>query len=175
MKNPAPQAPFSNIGDSQLAAIEQLYKIFTKAADNAKSTADPPQQQAEQTDDIIPQKLQPGWTKYIPPVQPNVIEDEEGKEPTNYQHKVHIFPSGPHIITPEVPIPPPRINTAQPTRVYKVGPSSNLISRGNKNPRPRYALTTQGQKIRKVNSVTHQISGVAQEYRHLIKIPERKI
>ena len=49
-----------------------------------KSTADPPQQQAEQTAAIIPRKLQPGWTKYIPSVQTNIIEDEEGKEPINY-------------------------------------------------------------------------------------------
>ena len=45
LKNPAPQAPFSNIGNSQMVAIEQLSKIFSKAADNVKSTADPPQNQ----------------------------------------------------------------------------------------------------------------------------------
>ena len=54
LKTPAPQAPFSNIGDSQIVAIEQLSKIFTKAANNVKSTSDPPQQQAEQTASIIP-------------------------------------------------------------------------------------------------------------------------
>ena len=57
----------------------------------------------------------------------------------------------------------------------KGGTSFNLISRGNKNPQPRYALTAQCQKTRKENSVTHQTSGVAQEYRHLIKVPDRKI
>ena len=36
-------------------------------------------------------------------------------------------------------------------------------------------MTAQCQKIREANSVTHQISGVYQEYRHLIKGPERKI
>ena len=41
-----------------------------------KSTSEPLQQQAEQTAAIIPQKLQTGRTKYIPSVQPNVIEDE---------------------------------------------------------------------------------------------------
>ena len=30
-------------------------------------------------------------------------------------------------------------------------------------------------KNHEANSATHQISGVAQEYRHLIKVPERKI
>ena len=95
--------------------------------------------------------------------------------PTNFQHKVHRSLSGPHIIPPEVPIPSPRVNTAQPPRVYMRGPSSNLRSRGNKNPRARYALTAQGQTPREKNSVNHQISGVAQEYRHLIKGPEKKV
>ena len=36
-------------------------------------------------------------------------------------------------------------------------------------------MTAQGQTPREANSVTHHISGVAQEYRHLIKGPERKI
>ena len=67
--------------------------------------ADPPQQQGKQTVSGIPHTLQPGWTKYIPSQQPNVIENGEGKEPTNFQHKVHISPAGPHIVPPEVPIP----------------------------------------------------------------------
>ena len=36
-------------------------------------------------------------------------------------------------------------------------------------------MTSQCQTPREANSVTHQISGVAQEYRHLIKGPERII
>ena len=112
LKNPAPQAPFSNISDSHLVATEKLSKILTKVADNLKSTADPPQQQAEQASASIPQKIQPGWTKYIPSQQPNVIEYEDGKEPEKFQHKFHISPAGPHIIPPEVPIPSPRVNTA---------------------------------------------------------------
>ena len=49
LQNPAPQAPFSNIGESQLVAIEQLSKIFTKASDDRKSMEDPPQQQEYHT------------------------------------------------------------------------------------------------------------------------------
>ena len=60
--------------------------------------ADLPKQQSEQTAAVITQTLQPGRTKYITSLQPNVIEDEEGKEPTKFQHKVHRYPSGPHII-----------------------------------------------------------------------------
>ena len=36
-------------------------------------------------------------------------------------------------------------------------------------------MTAKGKTPREANSVTHQISGVAQEYRHMIKGPERKI
>ena len=47
LKNPAPQAPNYNIGESQIVAIQQISKIFSKAVDNVKSTVDPPQQQPE--------------------------------------------------------------------------------------------------------------------------------
>ena len=44
LKNPAPQAPFSNISDSQMVSIEQLSYIFSNVADNLHQIADPPQQ-----------------------------------------------------------------------------------------------------------------------------------
>ena len=104
---------------------------LTKAAYDRKSTVDPPQQQADHTAAGILKMLQPGRTKYIPPPQPNVIEDEEGLRPANFQYKVHRSPSGPHTIPPEVPIPSPRVNTEQPPRVDMGATSSNLRSRGN--------------------------------------------
>ena len=85
-----------------------------------------------------------------------------------------MFPSGPIVIPPEVPIPPPRVQTTQPPRVDKVGPNSNLRSRGKKNPTPLYALTTKCPKTHDANSFTNKISGVAQEYRYLIKVLEKK-
>ena len=84
-------------------------------------------------------------------------------------------PSGPHIILPDVPVPPPRVQPYQPPKVYMEGSSSNLISRGKKNHIPNFALAAQFQKVKESNAVTHQISGVAQEYRHLVKGPDRKI
>ena len=75
--------------------IDKLSKIFIKAADNVKSKAYSPQQQAEQKAAAIPHTLQPGRTKYITSPHPNVIEDEEGKDPIQFQHKVHRYPSGP--------------------------------------------------------------------------------
>ena len=140
-----------------------------------KKTSDPPQHKTVKKSAIVPQEVHPDWTKPLPSVQPNVIEYDDGKEPTNYQHKVHMSPSGPRIIPPEVPVPPPRVQTAQPPRVDKGGPSSNLRSRDKKNLMPLYALTEKLQKTHEVNAVIHQISGVAQEYRHLIKGSERKI
>ena len=84
-------------------------------------------------------------------------------------------PSGKSIIPPKVPVPPPRVQTAQTPRVEKGGPSSNLRSRGKKTPIRLYALTAQFQKKHEANAVTHKISEVAQEYRRLIKGAERKI
>ena len=95
---------------------------------------------------IVPQKVRLYWTKPLPSVQPNCVEDDEGKEYTSFQHKFHMSPSVPSIISPEVPVPPPMVYTAQPPRVDKVGPSSNLISRGKETPIPLYALTAQFQK-----------------------------
>ena len=163
LKNPAPQAPFSNISDSQIVAIEQLSQIFSKEADNVKKRADPPQQQTMEKPAIVPQKAHPDWTKPLPSVHPNVIEDDEGKESKKIQHKVQMSPSGPIINPPEVPLPPPRLQTAKPPRVDKGGPISNLRSRGKKNIMPLYALTAKFQKTHEANAVTHKISGLAQE------------
>ena len=155
LQNPAPQAPFSNIGESQLVAIETLSKIFTKASKDRKSTTDPPHKQAYHTPASIPKTPQPGRTEYIPPPQTNGIEYEEGLRPANFQHKVHRSPSGPRIIPPEVPFPSPRANTEQPPRVDMGGPSYNLRSRGNKYIKPQYALIAQGHTPCEENSVTH--------------------
>ena len=95
---------------------------------------------------IVPQRVHPDWTKLLPSVQPNVIGDDEGKDSTSFQHKFHMFPSGSSIIPPEVHVPPPGVQTAQPPRVDKGGPSSNLRSRVKKTPIPLYALTAQYQK-----------------------------
>ena len=116
-----------------------------------KKKADPPRQKTVKKSAIVPQKVHPDWTKPLPSVQPNVIEDDEGKDSTSFQHKVHMSPSGPRIISPEIPIPPPRVQTAKPPRVDKGGPSSNLRSKGKKTPIPLYALTAQYQKTHEAN------------------------
>ena len=105
LNNPEPQAPFSNIGDSQIVAIEKLSQIFSKAVDNVKKKSDPPQQQTVKKFAIVPQKVHLDRTKPLPSVQPNIIEDDEGKDSTSFQHKVHIYPSGPRITPPRSPCP----------------------------------------------------------------------
>ena len=114
-------------------------------------------------------------TKTLPSVQTNITKDDDGKCSTSFYHKVHISPSGSNIILPEVTVPLPRVQTAQPPRVDTEGPSSNLRSRGKKNPTPHFALTAQFKKVHEANAVNHKISGVSQEYRHLVKCPYRKI
>ena len=140
-----------------------------------KKRADPPKQQTVKKSAIVTQKVQPARTKPHPSVQTNVIEDDDGKTSTSFQHKVHMSPSVTRIISPEVPVPPPRVQTAQPPRVDTEGPSSNFISKSKKTPITLSALTAQCRKTHEVNAVTHQIYGVDQEYRHLIKCPEKKI
>ena len=42
LQNPAPKAPFFNIGDSKMVAIDQLSDIFPKVAANLQQLLDPP-------------------------------------------------------------------------------------------------------------------------------------
>ena len=144
-----------------MVAIEQLSDIFHKVADNLHQIADPPQQQPVTKSASIPHKMCPNMTKPITSEHSNIIEDEDGKCSSSFQQKVHISPSGTHITLPEVPVPPPRVQPAQPPRVDTEGPSSKLISRGKKKPSPHFALTSKSQKVHGANAVTHQISGVA--------------
>ena len=106
LKNPAPQAPFSNICDSQMVAIEQISDIFSKVADNLHQILDPPQQRLVTKSAIIPHKLCPTLTKTIPSEKPNIIEDDDGNSLTSFLRNGHMSPSGPHIILPDVPVPP---------------------------------------------------------------------
>ena len=117
LKDPAPQEPFSNIDDSQMVAIEKLLDIFSKVADNLHKISYPPQQQPVTKSAIIPHKVRPSMTKTIPSEQPNIIEEDDGKSSTSFQYNVHMYPSGPHIILPEVPVPPPRVHPSQHPRV----------------------------------------------------------
>ena len=62
-------------------------------------------------------------------------------------------PLGPHTILPDVPVPPPRVKPAQPPWMDTEGPSSNLRSRGKKNPIPNFALAAQLQQVREANEL----------------------
>ena len=85
LKNPAPQAPFYNISDSQLAAIEQLSDIFSKVVDILHQIVNPPQQRPVTKPSIIPHKVCLTMTKHITSEQTNIIEDDDGKSPTSFQ------------------------------------------------------------------------------------------
>ena len=133
LKNPVPQALFSNISNSQMVAIEQLLDIFSKVADSLHQRSDPPQQQPVTKLFIIPHKLRPNITKSIPSKNPNIItKGEDGKSSTSFQDNLHISPSDPNIILPKVPVPSTRVQPAQPVRVDTEGSNYNLISRGKK-------------------------------------------
>ena len=116
----------------------------------------------------MPHKFCPTLTKPIPLEHSNITEDYDENSPTSFQHNIHTYLSGPHIILPDIPVPPPRVRPAQPPRVKMGGPSSNLISSCKKNHVPNFALSAQLQYFKEANTVTHQISGVAREYQHLV-------
>ena len=155
LQNPAPQSPSSNIGDSQMVAIEKLSDMFSKVAANLHQIVNPSQQQLVIKSSIIPHKVCSTLTKNIPLEQPNSIEDDYKKSPRSFQWNVHMSPSDPHIIIPDIPVPPPRVCPAQPPRVDTGGPSSNLRSRCKKNTVPNFALAAQLLWFREANAVTH--------------------
>ena len=158
-----------------MVAIEKISDIFSKVAANLHQRVDHPQQKPVTKSDIIPHRVRPTLTKPITLEQPNIIEDDDGNSPTSFQRNVHMSPSGPHIILLDVPVPPHRVHPTQIPRVDMGGPSSNLRSSGKKNPFPNFALLAQFHQVIESNAITHQIYGVAQEYRHLFKVSDRKI
>ena len=79
LKNPAPQAPFSNIGDSHIAAIEKLSKIFSKAANNLKITAEPPQQQPEKKPPLYLRNCSQGGLNLSPHYIPMSLDMRRGR------------------------------------------------------------------------------------------------
>ena len=155
-----------------MVAIEQLSCIFPKVADYLHQPEDPPKKQSVTKSVPIPNKVCPTRDKHIPAEQHTIIEDDDGNSNTDFQLKVHISPSDPHIILPDIPVPPPRVRPEQPPRMDTGGQSSNLRSSCKRNPVPNFSLAAQFLQVIEANAVTHQISGVSKEYRHLVKGPD---
>ena len=97
----------------------------------------------------IPHKVRPTLIKPIPSEQTNIIEDDDGNSPTSFQKNVHVSPSGPHIILPDIPVPPPRVRPLQPLRVETGGKSSNLRSSDKKNLSPTFDWQQNSSKLEK--------------------------
>ena len=158
-----------------MVEIEKISGIFSKVAANLNQPLDPPKKQPVTKYAPLLHQFRPTQAKPIPSERPNIIEDGDGNSPTDFQRNIHIYPSGPNIILPDDPVPPPRVHSPQPPRVETGGPRSNLRSSCKKNRVPKFALVAQFLQVRKANRVTHQISGVAQEYRHIVKCTDIKI
>ena len=136
---------------------------------------DPPQKHTVTKYTHLPHQVRPTWAKPILSERPNIIEDDYGNSPTYLQRNVHTSPSYQDIILPDVPVLPPRVHPAQPPRVDTCRPISNLRSSCKKNPFPKFVLAEYFLQVREANAVTHKISGVTQEYRHLVKYTDRNI
>ena len=128
LQNPAPQAPFSNIGESQMVVIEQVSVILPKVTYHLHQPVDPQQKQSVTKSAPILNKVRPTRDKHIPAEQHTIIEDDDGNSPTYFQRKFHISSSGPHITLLDIPFPPPSVRPAQPPRMETGGKSSNLRS-----------------------------------------------
>ena len=131
-----------------MVVIEKISGIFSNVAANIHQPLDPPQKQPVTKSALIPHKVRQTRSKPIPLEHPNIIEDDDGDSPTYFQRNVHISRSGPHIILPDVPVPPPRVCPAQPPRVDTRGTRSNLRSGCKKNHIPKFALAAQFLQVR---------------------------
>ena len=145
-----------------MVEIEKLSSIFSKVAANLQQPLDPPPKQSITKSAPMPHKLRPTRATPFPLERPNIIEDDNGNSHTDFQLNFHISSSGPHIILPDVPISLSRAFPAQPLRVDTGGPRSNLRSSCKKNTFPNFAFAEKFLQVRKADTVTHQISGVAQ-------------
>ena len=157
-----------------MLAIDQISDIFPKVAANMHQPLEPPQKQPITKHTPLPHQVRPPRNKPIPVERPNIIE-YDGESTTNLHRNVYKSHTGPHIILPGVLASPPRVRPLQPPRVDMGGLSLNLRSRRKKNTFPNYALAAKNLQVMEANFVTNPISGVSQEYNHLVKGPDRKI
>ena len=120
LKNPAPQAPFSNIGDSQIVVIEKLSNIFLTR---------PIMWRAQQTLHNGNQWKNPllylrecilGWLNLFLQYSPMSLNMKMVRNLQIIWPSSTFPPSGPSIIPPELPIQSPSMNTTQPPRVEKL-------------------------------------------------------
>ena len=131
-----------------MVEIEKLSSIFSKVAANLQQPLDPPPKQSITKSAPMPHKLRPTRATPFPLERPNIIEDDNGNSHTDFQLNFHISSSGPHIILPDVPVPPPRVCPAQPPRVDTRGTRSNLRSGCKKNHIPKFVLAAQFLQVR---------------------------
>ena len=131
-----------------MVVIEQVSGVFTKVAEYLIQSLDPPQHQPVIKLATIPHKVRPTLSKTIPLERPNIKEEDDGPSPTDFQHNVHMHPSGPHGILPDVPEPPPRVRPEQPQRVDTEGPSSNVILICKKNSVTNFSLGAKFLQVR---------------------------
>ena len=93
LQNPSPQAPFSNIGNSQMVVIQKLSGIFSKVAFNLHQKLDHPQQQPVTKSAPIPHKVRPTRARHINSERPRIIEDGDRNTPKDFQCNVRMSPT----------------------------------------------------------------------------------
>ena len=182
IQNPTPSSPLSNIGDKQMEALHQLAELFQQAvtkSDNTPNSIAPTN--ATQTRKDPQAQIQTATQKHdAHPDRPNVIEEDNGNQPQKLAHEDQplglVLPpqrntSTPHHIPPDYATSPrvapyPRVEESPRYQTQSRTRQQNSIS-------SKYANAANYIVIAEANSVTHPITGQAQEYCHLIRGDEK--
>ena len=187
LQNPSPASPFSNVGDKQMEALHQLSGLFqksvTKNNEIPKSIAPPriyPTWQSTQA--RVPIRTTPAHNAH--PHRSKNIEDNHRNQPLGVNHGNQPLGLGlpPQRKTAELYyIPPVSVTSPRVARIHRQPVTSS--TRMKQPPRyqtrsytlrpnsisARYIDAANYIAITEANSVTHPITGQAQEYLHLIK------
>ena len=190
--NPTPATPFAALGESQLHALRQLARIFAVAVDNPTV----PVPRVVNTPPALPQLTPPVTAPRVamiltPPPRVVLPTSTPSALPSTSPRPSTTPTTGPRpTSTPSVrPRPSPRPSTT-PTTSPPPPARPNLITPDDDDP-VRHRYPTRSQQTHAVNhvakqllspdphepanSVTDPITGQVQEYRHLIKGPDKAV
>ena len=184
LRNLAPAAPYAHICDAQMQALDQLAENFQHA------TVQPQQQvptEATKQPPVSPPRVAPKFPRVnIPPITETTDQENFTPPlPNQSENRVHIIP-------PDTPTPPmvekrtrqqetPKALPLKPKIPPSSAPSTHQYPF--RHPRQRQPAVTKTRYANdakhiynlEVNAVLNLLTDVLQEFRHLIKVPDKEI
>ena len=198
LRNPTPEAPYAHIGDVQVQALEQLDENFQRV--NIKSQQQVPTT-ARQQQIISPPRLAPSFPRVITP--PITVTPTAPPIMVAPPVRLRITPPIPsqsdtrlHIISPDTPTSPrvqqrniiinrqqkaTNVPPLKQTTPNVIPPNIHIYPfRHRRHQKPaliiaRYANATNHIYNLEANAVLNPLTGVLQEFRHLIQGPDKEI